>query len=271
MKKEIKIAIVVLIGFLSFLWLEKPLREYLSMNLFEEQIAKQISSIIIRTILIVVVFILIKRFRQINFTGLNNWKKWNNAQALVVVTAFIMMGLFQNWNIYINTRIPLLILFATSTVAVGIVEELAFRGTIFPLFIKSFKKTKRPIMMSAVLSSLIFGLIHLVNLHSRPENLSGIASQVFFATSIGVFFCGLMIRTENILIPCIVHALINFSFGASELKQSMDEVSKIEETNGIDWNSVIPTTIFFSFILIGGIYMILRTEEELILNKLEVK
>lgn len=271
MKKEIKIAIVVLIGFLSFLWLEKPLREYLSMNLFEEQIAKQISSIIIRTILIVVVFILIKRFRQINFTGLNNWKKWNNAQALVVVTAFIMMGLFQNWNIYINTRIPLLILFATSTVAVGIVEELAFRGTIFPLFIKSFKKTKRPIMMSAVLSSLIFGLIHLVNLHSRPENLSGIASQVFFATSIGVFFCGLMIRTENILIPCIVHALINLSFGAGELKQSMDEVSKIEETNGIDWNSVIPTTIFFSFILIGGIYMILRTEEELILNKLEVK
>ena len=271
MKKEIKIALVVLIGFLSFLWLVKPLREYLTMNLFEEQIAKQVSSIIIRTILTVVVFALIKKFGQINFTGLNNWKKLKNVQALIVVTAFIMMGLFQNWNTYISTEIELLILFATSTVIVGIVEELAFRGTVFPLFIKSFKKAKRPIIVSAVLSSLMFGLMHFINLLSQPENLVGITSQVFFATSIGVFFCGLMIRTENILIPCIVHALINFSFGAGELKQSIDEVSKIEETNGIDWNSVIPTTIFFSFILIGGIYMILKTDKELILNKLEAK
>lgn len=271
MKKEIKIAIIVLIGFLSFLWLEKPLREYLSINLFEMQISKQISSIIIRTILIVVVLALIKKFGQRDFTGLNNWKKLKNVQALIVVTIFIMIGLSQNWNTYVNTEIELLILFAMSTVAVGILEELAFRGTIFPLFIKSFKKAKRPIIVSAVLSSLMFGLTHFINLLSQPENLVGIISQVFFATSIGVFFCGLMIRTENILIPCIVHALINFSFGAGELKQSIGEVSKIEETTGINWDSVIPTTIFFSFILISGIYMILKTDKELILNKLEAE
>jgi len=268
MKKETKIAIVVLIGFLSFLWLEKPLREYLSMNLFDEQIAKQVSSILIRTILIVVIFALIKKFRQIDFTGLNNWKKLKNVQALIFVTAFIMMGLSQNWNTYINTEFELLILFAISTITVGIVEELAFRGTIFPLFIKSFKKAKRPIIVSAVLSSLMFGLVHFINLFSQTENLIGITSQVFFATAIGVFFCGLMIRTENILIPCIIHALINFSFGAGELKQSIEEVSKIEETTGINWNSVIPTTIFFSFIFICGIYMILKTDKEVILNKL---
>lgn len=62
MKREISIAIIILMCFLSFLWLEKPLREYLSLELFEENIAKQISSIIIRTILIIVSFILIKNF-----------------------------------------------------------------------------------------------------------------------------------------------------------------------------------------------------------------
>jgi len=271
MKKEIKIAIVVLIGFISFLSLEKPIREYLSMKLFDEQIAKLVSSIIIRTILIVVVFALIRKFQQINFTGLNNWKKLKNPQTLFVVTAFIIMGLSQNLNTYIQTEFELLILFTMSTVAVGIVEELAFRGTVFPLFIKSFKKSKRPIVVSAVLSSLMFGLVHFINLFSQPENVIGITSQVFFATAIGVFFCGLMVRTENILIPCIIHALINFSFGAGEIKQSIEEVSKIEETTGINWNSVIPTTIFFSFIFIGGIYMILKTDKEVILNKLELE
>jgi membrane protease YdiL (CAAX protease family) len=270
MKKEIKIAILILIGFLTFLWLEKPLREYLSINLFNEQIAKQISSITIRIMLIGVVFALIKKFQHIEFTGLNNWKKLKNVQAIIAVSAFIMIGLFQNWNTYINTEIDLLILFAMSTVTVGVVEELVFRGTVFPLFIKSFKKANRPIIISAVLSSLMFGLIHFVNIFSQPENLIGITSQVFFATSIGVFFCGLMIRTENILIPCIVHALINFSFGAGELKQSIVVVSKIEETTGINWNSVIPTTIFFSFILVGGIYMILKADKLLILSELEV-
>lgn len=271
MKKEIKIAIVVLIGFLSFLWVEKPIREYLSMNLFEEQIAKQISSIITRTILIVVVFMLIKKLRLIDFTGLNNWKKFKNIQASIVVTAFIMMGLFQNWNTYINTEFELFILFAMSTITVGIVEELAFRGTVFPLLIKSFNKAKQPVIVGAILSSLMFGLVHFINLFSQPENFIGITSQVFFATAIGVFFCGLMIRTENILIPCTVHALINFSFGTGELKQSIEEVSKIEETTGINWNSVIPTTIFFSFIFIGGIYMILNADKEVILNKLEIE
>jgi uncharacterized protein len=271
MKKEIKIGIVILIGFLSFLWVEKPLREYLSQNLFDQQIANLVSGIIIRIILIIIVFVLIKKLQHINFTGLNDWKKFKNVHTLFIVTVFIMIGISQNWNTYLNTEFELLILFAMSTITVGIVEELTFRGTVLPLFIKSLKESRQPILLSAILSSLMFGLVHFTNLLSQPENLFGITSQVFFASAIGVFFCGLMVRTENILIPCMIHALINFSFGVSELNQAIEEVSQIEETTGINWNSVIPTTIFFSFIFIGGIYMILKTDKKIILSKLEIE
>jgi len=269
MKKEIKIAIVILIGFLSFLWLEKPLREYLFGILFDEQIAKQIASTTIRIILIAITFFLINKFRLIAFTGLNYWQKFKNIQAIIIAFAFTIMGISVNWNTYINTEFRVLFLFIISTLAVGIVEELAFRGIIFPLLIKSFTKTKRPILISAVLSSLMFGLVHFINLFSQPENIIGITSQVFFATAIGVFFCGLMVRTENILVPCIIHALVNVSFGAGELKQSIEEFSDVEEVSGINWNSLITTTIFFSFILVGGIYMILKTDKKIILDKLE--
>jgi hypothetical protein len=269
MKKEIRIALVVLIGFLSFLWLEKPLREYLSRVLFEEQIAKQISSIIIRITLITITFGLVKKLRLIDFTGLNYWQNFKNIQAVIIALAFIIMGISGNWTTYLDTEFSTLILFALSTFAVGIVEELAFRGTIFPLFIKSFKKLNKPILISAILSSIMFGLVHFVNLFSQPENIIGITSQVFFATAIGVFFCGLMVRTENILIPCVVHALVNFSFGAGELKQSVEAFPDIEDVSGVNWSSIIPTTLFFSFIFIGGIYMILKTDKETILNRLE--
>lgn len=269
MKKEIKIAILVLIGFLSFLWLEKPLREYLSLSLFEEEIAKQISGITIRIILIIITFGLIKKLRLIDFTGLKSWQNIKNIQAVFLVSAFILVGIFNNWSTYTTTKLELLILFTLSTFVVGIVEELTFRGTIFPLLIKSFQTTNRPVLISAVLSSFMFGLVHFINLFSQPENVVGIISQVFFATAIGVFFCGLMVRTENILIPCIIHALVNFSFGAGELKQTLAEIPDIEEVAGINWSSLIPTTIFFSFIFAGGIFMILKADKERILDTLK--
>ena len=271
MKKEAQIAIVVLIGFLSLLWLEKPFREFLSIELFEERMAKQISSITVRTFLIAIALMLINKFRLLTFTGLNAWKKVRNLQAVLIAFAIVVLGIVSSWSIYVNAEIGLLTLFALSTLAVGIVEEFVFRGTIFPLMIKSFKETNRPLLIAAVLSSLMFGLVHFINIFSQPENIVGITSQVFFATSIGVFFCGVMVRTENILIPIILHALVNFGFSAGELEVSIGEAATTAETDssGINWNSIIPTTIFFSFILMGGIYMISKTDKAPILSKLE--
>lgn len=268
MKKEIKISLFVLIGLLSFLWLEKPLREFLSENLFDAQVAKQISGISIRIILIAIIFSLIKKFQLLDFTGLNLWRKYKNIQAVFIPLVFVTVGIAANWNTYVNTDLRILLLFALSTMAVGIVEELTFRGTILPLLILSFANTKQPILKSAILSGLMFGLVHLINLFSQPENIIGITSQVFFAAAIGVFFCGLMVRTENILIPCMLHALVNFSFGAGELKQTAEETSTIIENSVINRSSLIPTTIFFLFIFIGGVYMILKTDKETILAKL---
>ena len=269
MKKEIKIAFVVLVGFVSLLWFAKPLEEYLSRELFEERIAKKISGIVVKLILIALMIGLIRKIRLLDFSGLSRWKEFENKQAMLIPLAIIGMGIFGNWRAYLDTDTTFLLLFILSTLAVGVVEEFTFRGLIFPLFIRYFKNLNRPIIISAVLSSLMFGLLHFINLFSEPENISGVTSQVIFATSIGVFFCGLMLRTKNILIPCILHALVNFSFGTGELKQSVVEFAEIEEISGINWSSVLPTMIFFSFIFLGGVYMILQTDRKSIIRKLE--
>ncbi|HPH20487.1 MAG TPA: hypothetical protein PLE32_16980, partial [Haliscomenobacter sp.] len=66
----------------------------------------------------------------------------------------------------------------------------------------------------------------------------------------------------------ILHGLVNFAFGAAELKATtLPEITAklAHETN---WNSIVPTAFFFLFILLGGLFMVKKTDSNLILNKL---
>lgn len=271
MKKEFKIAILIFLGFLSLLWIEKPLRELLSSFQIDDRTANNSSGLVVRVILIFVAYHFIKKLKFEKFTGLDSLSKFTNIQAIFIPLMFILMGLFSNWKIYLNSEFHTLLLFGLSVLAVGVVEEFIFRGAIFPLCIKALRNSQRPILIGAILSSSLFGIVHFINLFSQPANLVGITSQVFFALSIGVFFSGLLVRTENIAIPAFIHALVNFSFGAGELRTVTEEISTVKEVMGVDWSTIIPTTIFFAFIFAGGVYMILNCNEKNIIRKLDIE
>lgn len=160
-------------------------------------------------------------------------------------------------------------LFLCYTISVGLVEELVFRGVVFPLFMKGFLKSKRPVLIAAVFSCFFFSALHFVNLFNQPENLIGITSQVFFALSIGVFFSGIMVRTQNIIVPIVLHILINLSFGSGELVNKVKDTTSVGQKTGVNWSSIIPTTIFFAFIFLSGVYMILKSDKKTIFNKLK--
>jgi uncharacterized protein len=271
MKKEIKLALLIFIGFLAFLWLEKPLKELLLSFQVDALTAKFSSGTVVRVLLIFGAYQIIKRLHFKLFTGLSSPALYSNIQATFIPLVFVLMGIFSNWNTYYQAELPALVLFALSVLAVGFVEEFVFRGTLFPLCIQAFKNTKNPILYAAALSGSAFGMVHFVNLFSQPENLAGITSQVFFALSIGIFFSGLMVRTENILIPAFIHTLINFGFGAGELNPLAEALSSEKEGEGVNWNSVIPTTLFFAFILVGGVFMIMKSNTSQVLQKLETE
>ena len=87
-------------------------------------------------------------------------------------------------------------------------EEIAFRGVILAIFLKSFSK-KKAIMLDGV----IFGLFHFINfLLSGAEIWSSLLytlGQMGFASMVGVFLAYVFTKTESLL-PCIVlHYLIN--------------------------------------------------------------
>lgn len=140
--------------------------------------------------MIYLVFVSVKKLGFEKFTGLESPSEYKNIQAVFIPLVFIIMGIFTNWNAYYNAEIHKFLLFGLYVLVVGVVEEFAFRGAVFPLCIKALKSSKRPILMGALLSSSFFGVIHFVTLFTQPDNLIGTTSQVFFALSIGVFLVG---------------------------------------------------------------------------------
>jgi hypothetical protein len=269
MKKPSIQLLIILLAFFSLLYLGKPLRELLTTVWVDEKNARFIAGIAVRSVIVGLAIWWIRRMQLLTFMGLDHPFEAKQLQSLVIPCAFIGLGLVSNWTTYTSSDTDTLVLFLSSVLLVGAAEELVFRGLLFPILLRIWCKRKNALVLSAIVSSLVFGLVHLVNLFQQPENVVGILSQVFFACAIGVFFAGLLLRTGNMFLPILVHAGINFAFGSSELKSAT--VATMVETGTTDWKTLLPTTLFFAFIFVGGLFMLLQSNQDKVLERLTSK
>ena len=93
-------------------------------------------------------------------------------------------------------------LYVISMLFVGILEEVIFRGFLFSAMAKDNIKS------AVVVSSVTFGIGHIINLLSGAELISTLC-QIVCATAIGFLFVVVFIKTKSIL-PCIVaHSAVN--------------------------------------------------------------
>jgi hypothetical protein len=268
MKSTIGKSLVIFILFLAMLYLEKPLREFLISLDWEFPLAKMVAGICIRILIILLALKSMQALKMLSFSGIATPFRGKNVQAVVIAFLFIGFGVYSNLPIYQAASLALFLLFLCFVFAVGILEELVFRGLIFPVLSKGFKHQSRPFVKAALLSGLLFGLVHFINLFKQPDNWQGIVSQVFFALSIGVYFSGLLLRTETIWWPILIHALVNFAFGAGILDGSTKEVLQEPANRDWTWSGIIPTALFFTFILGGGLFMLFKSDSNRMMHKL---
>ena len=105
----------------------------------------------------------------------------------------------------VHTKPLYFVLFAGYCLAVGLFEECVFRGVIFSLMAGWFPKNKKGFLLTYVLSSVVFGLAHLLNGFSI-----GTIVQVGYTILTGGLFAFCLIKTKNILCCAAVHATYNF-------------------------------------------------------------
>ncbi len=116
------------------------------------------------------------------------------------VELFNITDAFINGNLFSGKPSPVLLF---TYMIIGIVEETVFRilpGRVFGGKLTSVKREAAFI----IITSLAFGLFHLVNLLSGAS-LSYTVLQIVFAASIGSFFCLLFLKTGSPVLIVVMH------------------------------------------------------------------
>ena len=127
---------------------------------------------------------------------------------LVVVNNLPIIALITG-NAYLKYPPATVLLFAIECLFVGMFEELAFRGAFFLMILEGRRKTKRQIFISTVLSSAVFGGVHLLNL-LQGAGPGAVILQVGYSFLIGGMCAVVLLKTKNIWLCVLLHAIYNF-------------------------------------------------------------
>ena len=118
-------------------------------------------------------------------------------------------GAFHNPYSVANTIIGCLL--------VGIAEEFLCRGWLLNEFLERFGDTKKGIWYSIIVSGMIFGIIHLMNIYTTGQNATLTILQAINAAGSGIVFGVIYYKTKNIWSVILLHAYWDFSLFLRDL------------------------------------------------------
>lgn len=129
---------------------------------------------------------------------------------LIGILYFIILLIDTDWAVYlvgINTFVISAVIF--DMFCTGLFEEVLMRGLVFQSMTQKWGNDKIGNMKSMLISSLFFGLMHLLNY--SPGLLIATVSQIIFTFFIGMFLCSVFITSgKNLWVVIILHAVFDF-------------------------------------------------------------
>ena len=152
--------------------------------------------------------------------GLSAWAK-NSRSMLWFFPLWVIASLNLWAGVSVKYAIPGQIFAVVSMALVGFAEELIFRGFLFKAMLKDGN-----VKSAVIVSSITFGLGHIMNLFTGHELVETLI-QVVFAVAFG-FVVTMAFYKSGSLLPCILsHSLTDvFSlFSAGEFSQLLDWVA----------------------------------------------
>ena len=128
---------------------------------------------------------------------------------LVVVNNLPILSL--SWgDAYLVHKAPAYVVwFALECLAIGLFEELAFRGVIFLMLAEKRHTTRKGLLWSLLLTSAVFGVLHLVNL-LMGAGIGGVILQIGYSFLIGAMCSVVLLKTRNIWLCVLLHAVYDF-------------------------------------------------------------
>ncbi|HAT55884.1 MAG TPA: hypothetical protein DCW31_11735 [Lactobacillus sp.] len=128
---------------------------------------------------------------------------------------------------------------------VGTTEEFAFRGLILPLASR-LGSGKSQLWTGVIISSLLFGLAHSVNLFQQSVPVT--IFQMGYTFAFGVLLAALYLRTGSLVFPILLHGVNDFLSTYS--------------SGGLHHSQVSVTGIVIAIVFLGtGVFLLRRTKQ----------
>lgn len=130
--------------------------------------------------------------------------------ALVVVNNMPILSMMRGDAYFVHGEPWYLLWFSLECLAIGLFEEAAFRGVALLLIAEKRRTTQKGLFMSIVLSSAVFGVIHLANILAGASP-GAVLLQIGYSFLIGAMCAVVLFKTGNLWLCVILHAVYDFS------------------------------------------------------------
>jgi len=209
--REVKINITqkILVGFLIILMM---VFEFADFQLFEN--AKDtimVTNSILRFLGGIIFIVMLVAFGQRRIFKFGNLKKslFIIIPALIIsINNFPIIAFFDGRAV-LTEPVYRVFLFFMECLSIGFFEEIIFRGIILLFLLEKFSHEKYGILISIVLSSALFGFIHVFNLLGGASYGDTIL-QIGYSFLVGMMWAIMYLKTGNLWLTMILHASYNF-------------------------------------------------------------
>lgn len=159
---------------------------------------------------------------------------------------------------FVAPSVYLVLIVIVEQLFVGIFEEFLVRGFVLNVLLEKLKNNGfRGKIKAIAISSLLFGLIHFLNLFSEPQMLNATIAQFFYSVFIGVFLGALYLRTGNIWVVAFYHFIYD---AASELPAIFREIP-VQEMADISITDAVLTAVSSATFLIAGLFIVRKLRD----------
>ena len=150
-----------------------------------------------------------------------------------------------------NLNIPNLISLIILAITIGMAEEFFFRGFIQGEIVDAYGKSRKQVIISVVVSGVIFGLVHLTNALSGQDIITTLM-QVLQASSLGILLGSIYFITKNIWSVVFLHAFYDFAIMLSEVNSYKDCINSTDISTVMLIFTLVVSLIYVVIYLVGA-------------------
>lgn len=161
--------------------------------------------------LILIFYSGMKHLLGIKGTGIGRAVLFTLPCWLIAINNFPIIPYFSG-GVYIDASLSDILFYALQCLCVGIFEEFAFRGCVFSMVLQNRRKSTKDIFWAIVISSAVFGVVHLMNIFVGSSPIAVIL-QIGYSFLIGGMCSVVLMKTGSLWHCVLLHAVYNFCGG----------------------------------------------------------